>query len=358
MCSPPFRFLGLSTRPLSCQVSSISSSNTRLRRIFKTSYQHLKTDNKHSRRITTMSSSAAKAPITPLPEATRLSPAVIRILGGNPGKFTLQGTNTYLVGTGPQRLLIDSGAGERSWISALQRTVSEEKAHISAAIITHWHHDHTGGIRHLLDWNNEIKVYKNQPTYLPGHHGSPVSLEQIGTPLLNIEDGQEFRVKGATLKAVHTPGHTVDHMVLHLAEEDALFTGDNVLGHGTAVYEDLGTYLDSLERMRTLFKGKGYPGHGPVVEDGPAKIEEYIRHRQQREDQVIETLRAFTAKEDHGEGWTPMELVKVIYQGVPEGLHIPAAGGVIQILNKLRKEGKVTTADGGDRWRLVDRSAL
>lgn len=308
-----------------------------------------------------MSSSAAtKPPITPLPEVTRLSPAVIRILGGNPGKFTLQGTNTYLVGTGPQRLLIDSGAGERSWISALQRTLTEEKAHISTAIITHWHHDHTGGIRHLLDWNKEIKVYKNQPTYLPGHHGSPVSLEHIGTPLLNIEDGQEFSVEGATLKAVHTPGHTVDHMVLHLAEEDALFTGDNVLGHGTAVYEDLGTYLDSLERMRTLFKGKGkgYPGHGLVVEDGPAKIGEYIRHRQQREDQVIETLRAFTAKEDHGEGWTPMELVKVIYQGVPEGLHIPAAGGVIQILNKLRKEGKVTAVDGGDRWRLIDRSAL
>ncbi|CCC09478.1 unnamed protein product [Sordaria macrospora k-hell] len=105
-------------------------------------------------------------------------------------------------------------------------------------------------------------------------------------------------------------------------------------------------------------RGRGYPGHGLVVEDGPAKIGEYIRHRQQREDQVIETLRAFTAKEDHGEGWTPMELVKVIYQGVPEGLHIPAAGGVIQILNKLRKEGKVTAVDGGDRWRLIDRSAL
>ncbi|KAK3391610.1 beta-lactamase-like protein [Sordaria brevicollis] len=301
-----------------------------------------------------------KPPITPLPEVTRLSPSVIRILGGNPGKFTLQGTNTYLVGTGPARLLIDSGAGERSWISALQRTLSEEKAHLSAAIITHWHHDHTGGIRDLLDWNSQLKLYKNQPTYLPGHHGSPVCLDQIGGAqvLLPIEDGQEFHVEGATLKAVHTPGHTVDHMVLHLAEEDALFTGDNVLGHGTAVYEDLGTYLDSLECMRGLFKGKGYPGHGPVIEDGPGKIGEYISHRKQREDQVIETLKAFTAKEDPGEGWTPMELVKVIYQGVPETLHIPAAGGVVQILHKLRKEGKVTMADGGDRWRLIDRSAL
>lgn len=308
----------------------------------------------------TAAAAAGKPPITPLPEVTRLSPTVIRILGGNPGKFTLQGTNTYLVGTGPARLLIDSGAGERSWISSLKKTLSEEKAHLSAAIITHWHHDHTGGIRDLLDWNSQLQIYKNQPTYLPGHHGSPVCLEQIGGPetLLPIKDGQGFWVEGATLKAVHTPGHTADHMVLHLAEEDALFTGDNVLGHGTAVYEDLGTYLDSLERMGGLFKGKGYPGHGPVVEDGPGKIGEYIRHRQQREGQVIETLRAFTAQEDAGEGWTPMELVKVIYQGVPETLHIPAAGGVTQILHKLRKEGKVTMADGGDRWRLIDRSAL
>ncbi|KHE78639.1 hypothetical protein GE21DRAFT_10314 [Neurospora crassa] len=350
MSSPVIPLLGLSTRPSLYRTSS--SFNTRLSRLSKIPYQHLKTDHKHNRSIT-MSSSAVQPRITPLPEVTRLSPTVIRILGGNPGKFTLQGTNTYLVGTGPQRLLVDSGAGERSWISALQRTLTDEKAHISAAIITHWHHDHTGGIRHLLDWNSKIKVYKNQPTYLPGYHGSPVSLEQIGTPLLPIEDGQEFSVEGATLKAVHTPGHTVDHMVLHLAEEDALFTGDNVLGHGTAVYEDLGVYLNSLEQMRGLFKGKAYPGHGPVVEDGPGKIGEYIRHRQQREDQVIATL-----KRDSEDGWTPMELVKVIYQGVPETLHIPAAGGVTQILYKLRKEGKVTTADGGDRWRLTDRSAL
>ncbi|KAA8629237.1 hypothetical protein SMACR_03508 [Sordaria macrospora] len=87
MSSPLFLFLGFSTRPLSCQGSPISNT-TRLPRLFKTQYQHLNTDNnKHNRRLITMSSSAAtKPPITPLPEVTRLSPAVIRILGGNPGK--------------------------------------------------------------------------------------------------------------------------------------------------------------------------------------------------------------------------------------------------------------------------------
>ncbi|KAK3941178.1 putative metallo-beta-lactamase domain protein [Diplogelasinospora grovesii] len=279
-----------------------------------------------------------------LPEVERLSPACIRILGGNPGKFTLQGTNTYLLGTGPNRLLIDTGEGRLSWIAALRRTLHEERASIAGVLITHWHHDHQGGIRQLLEvWPN-TKVYKHQPE----------------TGQLEIVDGQKFTVPGASLTAVHTPGHTDDHLVFLWDEEYAMFTGDNVLGQGTAVFEDLATYLGSLEKMRSLCKGRAYPGHGPVLADGPGKIAEYIRHRQQREEQVIHTLRpknsAFGAVSKK-KGWTPMELVKVIYQDVPENLHQAAAGGVVQILRKLQDEGKVAV-EGGDRWRLTDRSAL
>jgi ribonuclease/clavin/mitogillin len=279
-----------------------------------------------------------------LPEVERLSPACIRILGGNPGKFTLQGTNTYLLGTGPSRLLIDTGEGKPSWISALKKTLAEEKASVAQALITHWHHDHTSGISDLLAFSPETKVYKNQPD----------------AGQLDIADGQKFQVEGASLTAVHTPGHTVDHMVLLLEEEDAMFTGDNVLGHGTGVFEDLGTYLASLEKMKTLFKGRAYPGHGPVLADGPAKITEYIQHRRQREEQVIQTLKSSRAEVSTSDGdsdtWDVMELVKVIYKDVPEALHIPAAGGVIQVLHKLEKEGKVAV-DGG-RWRLKGRSPL
>jgi glyoxylase-like metal-dependent hydrolase (beta-lactamase superfamily II) len=277
-----------------------------------------------------------------LPEVERLSPRCIRILGGNPGKFTLQGTNTYLVGTGPSRLLIDTGEGKPSWIAAVKRTLAEEKASIASAVITHWHPDHQGGIEHLLEISPHTKVYKNQP-----EEGQ-----------VEITDGQKFEVEGATLTAVHSPGHTVDHMVLLLQEEDAMFTGDNVLGLGTAVFEDLSAYLSSLEKMKGLFSGRAYPGHGPPLADGPAKITEYIRHRRQREDQVIQTLRSKRAEIEASESntWTPMELVKVIYSDVPETLHPAAAGGVTQILHKLQEEGKVS-AEGG-RWRLSSRSPL
>ncbi|KAK0611148.1 metallo-beta-lactamase superfamily protein [Immersiella caudata] len=282
--------------------------------------------------------------LVPLPEIERLSPRCIRILGGNPSKFALQGTNTYLLGTGQQRLLIDTGEGKPSWIAAVKKTLEEERATIASAIVTHWHHDHQGGIGQLLEAWPGTKLYKSQ------------KYEEEGQ--LDIADGQKFEVEGACLTAHHTPGHTTDHMVFILAEEDAMFTGDNVLGQGTAVFEDLATYLESLEKMKKLFKGRAYPGHGPVLDDGPGKIAEYIRHRQQREEQVIQTMRGGNTGSETGDedSWTPMELVKVIYRDIPESLYPAAASGVLQILQKLQREGKVVVHD--DRWRLSDRSAL
>ncbi|KAI0969074.1 metallo-beta-lactamase superfamily protein [Xylaria arbuscula] len=270
-----------------------------------------------------------------LPEVERLSPACIRILGGNPGKFQLQGTNTYLIGTGPRRLLVDTGEGKPSWQAALKRVLDEEKATVQAALLTHWHPDHVQGVPQLLQLVPDAAVYKNAP----------------GPGQLNIADGQVFEVDGASLTAVHTPGHTTDHIAFVFREEDALFTGDNVLGHGTAVFEDLGIYLSSLAKMEKLVASRAYPGHGPVLPQAPAKIAEYISHRHQRERQVVETLGSAKGASSDAGGWTAMELVKVIYADVPEELHIPASHGVIQILKKLLADDKVVH-EQGDRWRL------
>ncbi|RDL30435.1 Metallo-hydrolase [Venustampulla echinocandica] len=285
--------------------------------------------------------------LAPLREVERLSSTVIRILAGNPGKFTLQGTNTYLVGTGRRRLLIDTGEGKPAWIASLKETLQNENATISEAVITHWHHDHVGGIKHLLEFSPRTIIYKNQPD--EGQR--------------DIEDGQRFQVDGASLRAVYSPGHTQDHMALVLEEEDAMFTGDNVLGHGTAVFEDLSVYLNSLANMSSAFRGRAYPGHGPVVDDGPKKISEYIRHRQQREDQVIQVLKSSRPSSqgaDAGDAneWTSLEIVKIVYKDVPENLHLPANGGVLQILWKLEQEDKVTENPDTGRWRIKDRAAL
>lgn len=126
-----------------------------------------------------------------------------------------------------------------------------------------------------------------------------------------------------------------------------MFTADNVLGQGTAVFEDLAVYMASLEGMATQFSGRAYPGHGPVIDDGPGKVREYIEHRVQREKQVLDVL----ASEAREGGWTSTEIVKVVYRGYPEGLWEPAKAGVLQILSKLEGEGKVVRV-GEEEWKV------
>lgn len=137
-------------------------------------------------------------------------------------------------------------------------------------------------------------------------------------------------------------------MAFILEEEDAMFTGDNILGHGTAVFEDLAEYMRSLDKMKDAFKGRAYPGHGAVIEDGPAKVREYIAHRKEREEQVLKVL--VTGSKE--EGMAAMDIVKVVYEGVDPNLFEAAEKGVVMILKKLEGEGRVEEVTGG-KWRVV-----
>lgn len=213
--------------------------------------------------------------------------------------------------------------------------MKDEGACVSHALLTHWHLDHVGGVNDVLALCPDAAIHKRKPV----------------DSQLDIEIGSVYEVEGATIRSFECPGHTVDHTVFILEEENAMFTGDNVLGHGTAVFEDLAQYLNSLERMLLQFNGRAYPGHGDVIEDGVAKIQEYIAHRQQREDQVLDVLKDGIAR-------TPMELVQIVYKDVPKNLHEPAAKGVLQILRKLQNQEKVKELAEGGRWRISNSSAL
>ncbi|KAI5301546.1 hypothetical protein KEM56_001612 [Ascosphaera pollenicola] len=124
-----------------------------------------------------------------LPEVEKASSLVIRILAGNPGKFTLQGTNTYLIGKGSQRLLIDTGEGRPAWAKSLESVLAQENATVTSALITHWHHDHVNGIQDLKRLCPGVRIYKHDPE--DGQFA--------------LEDKDVFQVDGTTLEAMYTP---------------------------------------------------------------------------------------------------------------------------------------------------------
>jgi len=276
---------------------------------------------------------------TVIPKVSRLSPHVVRVLGCNPGNMTLQGTNTYLVGTGSSRLLIDSGeGGKEEWREGLQGVLQEEKCRVQRLLLTHWHHDHVGGVREVLEMNDNATEVLKWPRR---EAKEPDILEGLG--VVQLKDGLDVGVEGAGLRVLHTPGHTSDHVVLHLEEENAVFTGDCILGEGTAVFESLHHYMKSLEVILALKPSRLYPGHGPVVDDPVPKIEYYIRHRNEREEQVLSQLSSVPC--------SSMDIVKQVYKDTPVQLHGAANINVNHHLEKLRVEGKVIKEDGG--WKLA-----
>ncbi|KAI9093760.1 beta-lactamase-like protein 2-like protein [Phlyctochytrium arcticum] len=272
-----------------------------------------------------------------VPNFAQLSERVYLVLGLNPGTFTLQGTNTYIVGTGRSRILLhpDTGQGIPAYQQNLQdcmRKIGAES--LSAIICTHRHHDHIGGVHQVQELYPTAPVYKRRTN-------SDMASDAL--EFKHLEDGQKFEVEGATLVSLYTPGHLDDHVALRLDEENAIFSGDCVLGEGTTVFDDLKRYLQSLQRLRDMRPSLIYPGHGPIVDRPLDAIQHYISHRQEREDQILKLLQS-TA---NGAAVNTLSLAKQIYKDAPERL-IQAGEKLIQLhLDKLMEDGRATKVTEG-----------
>ncbi|XP_030567920.1 beta-lactamase-like protein 2 homolog isoform X1 [Drosophila novamexicana] len=279
-----------------------------------------------------------------IPPVTRLTASIIRILGCNPGPMTLQGTNTYLLGNGKKRILIDTGdENVPQYIEHLNGVLRQEQASISTIILTHWHHDHVGGVKDIVGTQLADKVRLNPDCQVFKFRRSDASdvCPEIPSPISvqRLEDSQEFAVDGAKVRIVHTPGHTTDHVVL-TTDDGTLFSGDCILGEGTAVFEDLFDYMRSLDKILKIRPERIYPGHGNVIDEPVGKIEYYINHRNQREQQILQFF-----SQRPGQRLQPMDVVKVVYKETPEQLWPAAAYNVEHHLSKLTKEHKLRSSE-------------
>jgi len=274
------------------------------------------------------------------PRTATPSPLVGRVLGLNPGMMTGPGTNTYLVGR-RDPILLDTGAGVADYVPLLESYLAERGwTRPSRVILTHRHRDHLGGVEDLRRRFTGLGVAK----MIHKDAALPEGIE-------DLREGTRVEGEGVTLLPIHTPGHASDHLCYYLLEEEALFTGDVVLGGSTTVIPaedgDLAEYMQSLERLLGLRLRRIYPAHGPVIEDGPGRIREYIDHRLMRERQILEAL---------GDGLATIPaMVERIYADVAKALHPVAAQSVASHLKKLLHDGRVReerVRDAPSRWML------
>jgi len=245
---------------------------------------------------------------------------VERVLAPNPSIYTGPGTNTYLVADGLEVAVIDPGPVIEVHLLAIVEAIGDRAA--VAVIATHTHPDHA-------PLSNPLAERLRVPVlgYGPGPEFEPD---------VRLSDGDEVRVGELHLRAVHTPGHSADHLCFRLSER--LFTGDHIMGGSTVVMEDASAYLESLYRVQDLGVSRIEPGHGDSMGDAGDVIAGYIEHRLARENEILEVIGA-------GAG-TVADIVDAVYSFVPADLRAAATHQVIVQLNKLLADERVRFSAG------------
>ncbi len=223
------------------------------------------------------------------------------VLAPNPGMMTLDGTNTWVLREpGARRaVVVDPGPLDDAHLDAVASVAGE----VGVVLLTHAHLDHSEGAAAFAS-RVGCGVRALDPSYRLGGEG--------------LHDGDVVAVDGLELHVVGTPGHTSDSLSFVLPAEDAVLTGDTVLGRGTTVVAHpdgrLGAYLDSLHRLHRLAEAEEvhqvWPGHGPVIDDALAALDFYLAHRKERLEQVREALRTL------GDAATPRAVVEHVYVDV------------------------------------------
>ncbi len=278
-----------------------------------------------------------------------VSPLIRRLVAHNPGSFTAWGSGTYVIGQNAVAV-IDPGPDDAAHIDTLLRLLGGER--VAQIVVTHTHIDHSPGAR-ILQARTGAPITGCGPHARIGTHDEPV--EEGGdfdhAPDRLLHDGDSVTGDGWTLTAVHTPGHTSNHLCYALAEEQSLFSGDHVMGWSTTVVSppdgDMTRYMASLEKLLARDDRVLYPTHGAPITEPKPFIAQLIAHRREREEQILALLR-------DGPALIPAMVAK-LYAAVDPKLHKAAGRSVLAHLIALIDAGRVRcegSAGAGSRYRL------
>jgi glyoxylase-like metal-dependent hydrolase (beta-lactamase superfamily II) len=274
--------------------------------------------------------------------AEQVSPLIRRVVADNPGAFTLFGTGTYIVGR-ERVAVIDPGPDDAAHVAALLRALEGQE--VSHIVVTHTHRDHSPAAKPL-------QAATGAPIWGCGPHGSGrpehagEQVEEGGdaayAPDRQMADGEALEGDGWTLEAVWTPGHTSNHLCFRLAEEDALFSGDHVMGWSTTIVSppdgDMRRYMASLKKLIDRAERRYWPTHGAPIEQPQGFVAQLLEHRHERERQILACLKAGTR--------TIPAMVARMYTDVPQFLHKAAARSVLSHIINMTEDGRLRVADG------------
>jgi glyoxylase-like metal-dependent hydrolase (beta-lactamase superfamily II) len=269
----------------------------------------------------------------------RVAPGIRRIVARNPSPFTFRGTGTYVVGDG-EVAVIDPGPDLDEHVAALLAGLSGER--VTHILITHTHNDHSPAAAAL-------KTATGAPTYGFGPHaggkrGDP-AVEEGGdwdfTPDVTVHDGDAIAGSGWRFEAVHTPGHTSNHLCFALPEQGILFSGDHVMGWSTSVIAppdgEMSAYMASLDKLLGRQDAVYWPTHGPAITQPQAHVRAFVAHRREREAGIVECLAAGSERID--------AIVDKLYVGLQPGLRRAAGRSVHAHLIDLAGRG-IVESDG------------
>jgi len=264
-----------------------------------------------------------------------VAPGIRRIIARNPGPFTFRGTGTYVVGEG-EVAVIDPGPDLPEHVEALLMDLAgEEVTHI---LVTHTHRDHSPAAA-------AVKAATGAPTYGFGPHAGgrrgEAGVEEGGdwdfTPDIVVKDGGEIAGRGWRFEAVHTPGHTSNHLCFALPDQGILFSGDHVMGWSTSVIAppdgDMAAYMNSLDKLLPRRDAVYWPTHGPAITEPKEHIRAFIAHRREREAGIVDCLRGGVGRVD--------AMVERLYRGLDPSLRRAAGRSVLAHLIDLMGRGAV-----------------